>query len=666
MKKVYLIISFIFCFTSIYSQLAEDSKESYYKQLKEVFDYYDDDEFYKAISKLDELVVDYPEEPKSYFYRGMVHLEMNNYYDGRNDLIRAVDLGWTRKKEFINFLTSKKFIVDEFVKYSKFDYSLSDTNGFKITHNLCDSLQGGLRPERTCYDVYYYDLTVKVLPKTKSIDGLNKIYFKVLNDTKRIQLDLSDKLEIEFIKMNGNDLVFERICNAVFVDFNEELVANQNYELTVKYSGSPRIAPDPPWNGGFVWKNKRFKKWVGVACEHLGASSWWPCKDHLSEKPDSMTINVQVPSKYKGISNGNLISTKEIEGKYTNYEWFVSYPINSYNVTFYMGDFVNFSEEYTNRKGKYNIDYYVLPFHLETARKYYSQTKDIVKVYENLFGEYPYKDDGIAMVEAPYEGMEHQSAIAIGDSYQSDGAYFYEDTDYSYIVVHELAHEWWGNTVTMGDMADAWISEGFATYTELLFMEQTYGYKKYIRAAAEQMLYILNIWPMVGAPDVNDNSFFGGDIYNKGAAMLNNLRCDINNDTIFFGMIKSFYQNNMFKTLKTIDFINHVNNYTGKDYTEFFNKFLYDIEPPILEYEFVLKDNILRMRYKWDNVGEGFTMPFSITINEKFNYRLEGTTEYTVVSFSNVEKFYIPTEKYYNSDNISKNAFTYFWTHWTH
>jgi len=666
MKKVYLIICFVFCLLSTYSQLAEDNKGNYYERLGEILESLDNNDAYTAIIKLDELIIDYPGEPKSYYYRGMIHIGMNNYYDGRVDLIKAVDLGWKHNKNYINFLTSKKFIVDNFVKFSKFDYSLSDTNGFMIIHNLCDSLQGGLRPERTCYDVYYYDLTVKVLPKTKSIDGLNKIYFKVLNDTKRIQLDLSDKLEIEFIKMNGNDLAFERICNALFVDFNEELVANQNYELTVKYSGSPRIAPDPPWNGGFVWKNKRFKKWVGVACEHLGASSWWPCKDHLSEKPDSMTINVQVPSKYKGISNGNLKSTTEIDSKYTNYEWFVSYPINSYNVTFYMGDFVNFSEEYTNRKGKYNIDYYVFPFHLETARKYYCQTKDIVKVYENLFGEYPYKDDGIAMVEAPYEGMEHQSAIAIGDSYHSEGAYFYEDTDYSYIVVHELAHEWWGNTVTMTDMADAWISEGFATYTELLFMEQIYDYKKYLTAAAEQMFYILNIWPMVGAPDVNDNSFFGGDIYNKGSAMLNNLRCDINNDTVFFGMIKSFYHNNMFKTLKTIDFINHVNNYTGKDYTDFFNKFLYDTEPPILEYEFVLKDNILRIKYKWDNVGEGFTMPFSITINEKFNYRLEGSANYRVVSFSNVEKFYIPNEKQIDKDIISKNAFTYFWTHWNH
>lgn len=231
------------------------------------------------------------------------------------------------------------------------------------------------------------------------------------------------------------------------------------------------------------------------------------------------------------------------------------------------------------------------------------------------------------MVEAPYEGMEYQSVIAIGDGYGKNKRWNYENIDYDYLVVYELAHEWWGNTVTMSDMADAWISEGFATYSEHLFIEDKFTYEEYISAVATNMRYIINIWPMVGTKDVNDNLFLGGDIYNKGAAMLHNLRCTIDNDSILFSMIKEFYNDFKFKTIESFDFVHFVNDYTGNDYTDFFNKFLYDINPPILHYEFTLENDIIKLTYRWTDVGENFTMPFSITMNENYNHRLIGITD---------------------------------------
>ena len=662
MKKiVLLIIGFTLLTNIVYPQ---DTIKEFHTLKYEIFQDFDKKDYYGVIKKSDKLILDHPNDEQLYYNRGIAKLSLNDYYAALEDLNQATKLGSKYNRNYIKFLTSKSYVADVYTKYYSDGCSVSEENGFKPIFGLKDSLQGALRHERTCFDVYYYDLTVKVIPNKKRIEGSNIIHFKTVEKTSKIQIDLSDKFEIESIIWNGKELEYSRVYNAIFISFDEDLPINEKQSIAITYSGSPRKAPHPPWNGGFIWGKKRFNHWVGVACEHLGASSWWPCKDHLTEKPDSMSINIQVPSKYEAIANGNLRSKSAIGDKYTNFEWFVSYPINSYCVTFYMGKFVNFSEVYTNANGFYDIDYYVLPHHLELAKEYYSQTKEIVEVYEKLYGEYPYKEDGIAMIEAPYEGMEHQSAIAIGDGYGKEKRDGYEDTDYDYLVVHELAHEWWGNTVTMGDMADAWISEGFATYSEYLFIEEKYGYAEYIKANAMNMDYVMNIWPMVGIKDVNDNSFWGGDIYHKGAAMLNNLRCIINNDSVFFLLIKDFYQQNKFKTLTSSDFTEFVNEYTGDDYNDFFDKFLYDTEPPVLHYNFTLENGDLLFSYKWINVGDGFKMPFSITINNNYNLRLIATTDPKTAKIENVKSFYLPNEKRYEKDNIKRNSFTYFWTSW--
>ncbi|HEY9115914.1 MAG TPA: M1 family aminopeptidase [Bacteroidales bacterium] len=639
--------------------------QSYYN-IYEVDNLFKKREYNKIVLKTDTLLRDYPNNAQIHYAQGIAFYNLNDYYAARKSLLKAKELGFKKEKVFIDFITSKQYVIDleaEYMYPSR--YAQSNYNDWMKTFTRKDTLQGKLTPLRTCYDVYYYDLTVKILPKSKSIEGVNKIFFKTTTQTDQIQIDLFRRYIIKSITWNKRELEFKREYNAVFINFGEVLPADSNYILTIEYYGKPIEAPRPPWNGGFVWEKGRSKWWVGVACEHLGASSWWPCKDHLSEKPDSMCINIQVPKKYQAIANGNLRSSSPVDKNYTNYEWFVSYPINSYGVTFYMGDFINFNEDYISGQDTCKIDYYVLPQHLEKAEKYYERTQDIVKVFEELFGEYPYKKDGIAFVEAPYKGMEHQGAIAIGDDYNTkENDDNFKNTNYNYLIVHEFAHEWWGNTVTMSDMADAWISEGFANYSENLFLEKKFGYKQYIKASASNMRYILNIWPMVGARDVNDNSFMGGDIYSKGASMLNNLRCIINNDKVFFAMIKKFQQDNQFKTITSSDFVCFVNDYTGNDYTDFFNKFLYDDEPPVLEYSYTLENGLLSFTYKWINVGSSFTMPFSISINYSENFRIEGTTEYQTINLKDVNTFYLPNERRFNLDYLTKNSFTYYWTSW--
>ena len=658
MKKLITLTLLFALLKPVFSQNSE--------RFSEIITHLKKKEYYEGIKKIDSYLRDYPTNAPMYFNRGVAELYLSDYYSARKDLLMAKKLGITDRDKIINQVTSKKYMVDILSKAYITDCKLDSANGFKPIFSYKDTLRGMLRPERTCFDVYFYSLTVKVLPKTKSIKGVNQIYFKTTQPTKKIQIDLASNLQVNSILWKGKELKYSRIYDAIFIEFNEEIPANESHMIAVSYSGVPRVAPTPPWNGGFVWKKKKRKYWIGVACEHLGSSVWWPSKDHLSDKPDSMTINVQAPTGYQGIANGDLRSQRDMGDKYTNFEWHVSYPINCYNVTLYVGNFINFNETFTNQNGSYKIDYYVLPHHLEKAQKYYSKTKDIVAAYEKLFGEYPYKKDGMAMVEAPYTGMEHQSAIAIGDEYGEKKRRTYEDTDYDYLVVHETAHEWWGNTIAVSDMADAWLSEGFATYAEHLFIENKLGYNEYISAVAKTMQRIQNIWPVVGIKNVNDNTFIGGDIYHKGAAMLNNLRCIINNDSLFFSIIKGFYNKYKYKTIGTKEFTTYVNESTGNDYTDFFTKFLNEIDPPILQYRFKLLNRKLTFTYEWKNVGKNFSMPFCMTINNEKNIRLTGSTQSQTIEFNDVDSFYLPNEGRLDKNKITPNSFTYYWASWIH
>jgi aminopeptidase N len=662
MRKSILIFMAICLANTLSAQLFNNEMISKYN---EIINHHKKMELYEAVKKEDAFISKYGEDPGMVFNRGMAKFYMRDVNGAIIDLLRAQRLGLSSKENVINSIANKNYMVKLLTdNYIDDNDKLNANNGYKLPYTLRDTLHGALRAERTCFDVKFYRLTVKILPRKKRIEGSNDIYFKTTEKTNKIQIDLASQYKINAINWKGKELKYTRNLDAIFIEFGEYLAADEDHVITIKYEGAPRIAPSPPWNGGFVWRKKKFKHWIGVACEHLGASSWWPCKDHLSDKPDSVSINIQVPNGYQGIANGNLRSKKEIDKKYTNFEWFVSYPINTYNVTFYMGKFINFNEKFTNALGTYSLDFYVLKHQLNKAKKYYNQTKDIVKSYEKLFGEYPYMRDGIAMVEAPYAGMEHQGAIAIGDEYGETKRRNYENSDYDYLLVHETAHEWWGNTITMGDMADAWLSEGFATYTEHLFIEDKLGYNAYLSAASKSMMEVVNIWPVVGNRNVNDNSFVGGDIYRKGAAILNNLRCTMNNDSAFFKLIKDFYNARKYKISKTSDFVDFVNNYTAYDYTDFFNKFLYETEPPILEYQYNLNAGILEFKYKWTKVGQQFKMPFALCLNDNEHIRIEGNTTEKTIKLENVKSFYIPNEYRFDKNKISKNSLTYFWTNW--
>lgn len=623
-------------------------------------------EYYEALRLIYSYLSVYPNDPEMFRITAMIKYMMQDVQGSRRDIQYYRKISPTGKEDPLeNFLSREYLAKSASEGYIDENVKLLRENNYRPPVTRSDSLLGAMRPERTCFDVYFYDLRVKVFPDDKKISGRNQINFLIRENTNRIQLDLAEQFTIDSIVMDSKHLSYKRDCGALFIELPETLEPGFDKEITIGYSGKPRIAVNPPWNGGFVWETDHSgKHWVGVACEHLGASSWWPVKDHLSDKPDSMRITISVPGEYKAISNGNLRSVKDSEMKYKDYEWFVSYPINSYNVTLYMGNFIQFSDTVKNANGKYPIDFYVLKKHKKKAVGYYSKTREIIGIFEKLYGEYPFKKDGAGMVEAPFAGMEHQGAIAIGDRYGKEFQKSYSKFGFDYLLVHETAHEWWGNAVAIGDFADAWINEGFTTYTEMLLAEQVGGHTEYINSMAETMMSVLNVWPLIGKRDINDNSFLGGDIYSKGACLLHNLRCSINNDSLFLMILRDYYQKYLYRITCTDDFISLVNEYTRTDYTALFKKFLYSSEPPVLEYQFANNGGNLSFAYRWVQVDKGFTMPFCLTLNGKTCVRLEGTTEFRHYTAGGIDSFYIPTAFRFDPIIIPPCSFTYFWTSW--
>lgn len=471
-----------------------------------------------------------------------------------------------------------------------------------------DSLIGYLSPDRDCYKPYYYELSIDFNIPKKSIEGLAKIHLLATKNFKTLMLNLHPNMQVRSIQYNGENLNYRRKFTGLWLDFKSQIDSGKQIILEIKYGGKPIVAKRPPWEGGFVWKkDKKGRPWIGVACEKVGANIWWPLKDHLSAEPDSMQMTFIVPKVLTCVSNGKLIKEDSTETK-KSFTYKVSYPINTYNATFYIGHFEHFSSGYAKIDNK-RLHYYVLDYNLEKAREHFQQTRKIIQVYENTFGEYPFWRDEFKLVESPFEGMEHQTAIAYGNAYKNN-AYGID-----YIILHESAHEWWGNAISVKDYADIWIHEGMATYSEALFLEESMGHETYLNYLNFYGMLVKNKQNMEGPKDVNYWNYKDSDPYMKGALMMHSLRTCIHKDVVFFDILKSFYQTYKYQTVCTEDFIQMVNQKTGQDYHWFFKQYLNSRQVPKLVYYLDIKANSSDqvLYYKWENVAADFAMPIYIT-----------------------------------------------------
>ena len=465
--------------------------------------------------------------------------------------------------------------------------------------------------KRTCFDVKYYKLDLKIDADKKTIGGNVTMTSVLLKKQDTIQIDLYKNLKVDSIVYNTKKINFSRVEGAIFIALPNSIRAGNLFTLTISYNGKPNPAKKAPWDGGLVWKkDKQGNPWAGVACESEGASLWWPNKDDVSDEADSTDIYLNVPEILSVVSNGSYKCTKLKEQNTKTVHWHVSYPINNYNVTFYLGNYTLIADTFVSRQSRDTIkfSYYILPEHSAVAKSHFQQVKQQIDFYERAFGNYPWPKDGYKLIESPYEGMEHQSAIAYGNKFKNDG------NGFDYILLHETAHEWWGNSVTSADLSDVWLQEGFATYAEALYVEDTKGQAAYLNYLYWYRITIMNKLPVVKQTGLRYFPAKDGDVYTKGAWILHSLRNTIKNDSVFFDILKTFRTENNCKQIFTNAFVDIVNKKTQSDYNWFFQQYLYRRDVPLLEF---YKDANY-FYYRWKDVNDDFNkLPVEVNFGSK-------------------------------------------------
>jgi len=500
--------------------------------------------------------------------------------------------------------------------------------------------------------VRFYDLKVGVYPITKTIIGEVDIVFTANRDFDRLQIDLYKNLKIDSIIYRGSPVVFERLYNAVFVQL-PSIKKGATDQFTVYYQGTPIVSSNPPWSGGFIWtKDQRGRDWVAVACEGAGASIWWPNKDHLSDEPDSMMIRITVPEELFCVANGNLTDTYPVANNRRRFDWRVSYPINNYNVSINIGDYVQFSETYqAEDQTTMPLDYYVLSYNLEKAKKHFQQVNGILKCFESLLGKYPFWDDGYGLVETPYLGMEHQGAIAYGNKYMRGykGGMIPADMNWDYIIVHETGHEYFGNSISCNDHAEMWIHESFTTYLEALYVECSASYEDYLRylQVFRSKAYIKNRKPIVGPMHVNYTAFDSSDHYFKGSWVLHTIRHAIGDDELWFKLFRDFYTQFSMNHVNTETIIDWFDQRTRLNLTPIFQQYLFHPSIPKLVYSLKQKGKNLILTHQWITDVENFEMPLLVG-NPSFYQRIKVKNQKGRVNLGrmNMADFRIATDRF--------------------
>lgn len=477
-----------------------------------------------------------------------------------------------------------------------------------------DTLRGSITPEREWWDLTYYHLDIEVKPDDKFISGKNTIYYKVLTQNQIMQIDLQEPMRITKVFQDNKPRGIKRDGNVYYIMLDEQNVGDIK-SIIVHYEGYPKEAIRAPWDGGFSWKkDDNGKHFIATSCQGLGASVWWPNKDHMYDEVDSMLISVTNPKGLTNVSNGRLRQLEENTNNTVTSHWFVSNPINNYGVNINIGDYVNFSEVYEGEKGPLDMDYWVLSYNLDKAKVHFKDAPQMMKVFEHWFGPYPFYEDSFKLVEVPYLGMEHQSSVTYGNKYLK--GYLGSDLSrsgwglkFDFIIVHEAGHEWFANNITNKDIADMWIHESFTAYSENLFLDYYYGKDASADYVIGTRANVRNDKPIIGQYDVNNEG--SGDMYYKGANMLHTLRQLIEDDekwrSILRGLNETFYH----QTVTTKQIEDYISNETGKDLSAFFNQYLRDTRIPTLEYSI---DNG-ELKYRYINIVEGFDMPLEANID---------------------------------------------------
>jgi aminopeptidase N len=506
-----------------------------------------------------------------------------------------------------------------------------------------DILRGEYGRYRANNDLRHYTLDVRVDPEKKHLSGKNTIRFRMLSDDTRIQLDLYANLNVDRILHGSTALHYTRELNTVFVDFSEPLRAGREYAIDFHYSGTPL---ETGRFGGFAFrKDPDGNHWINTACQGEGASIWWPNKDQMRDEPDEgMDLRVAIPNDLVEVSNGRFLGKTDLGDGYTRWDWRVHYPINSYNVSVNIGRYVHFAE----KMGELTLDYFVLPANVEHARRQFAQTRPMLEVFEQVFGEYPFMKDGFKLIEVPYSGMEHQSAVTYGNRWAN--GYLERDwtgvgvsLKFDFIIIHESAHEWFGNAVSSADVSDMWIQEGWATYLEVIYVEHLFGPDdalKYVNGLKDK---VRNTEPIITQRGIHRTP--PADQYFKGALFLHTLRHVVNDEAKWWATLRDVYQAFKYQNIMTEELVAFMNARLGMDLTPIFDQYLRRAAIPTLELAFNAAEQT--MAYRWRAEERAFTMPIRVGLPGQWQ-TIQPTTDWQVMANDLLpEQFQVATELYY-------------------
>jgi aminopeptidase N len=479
-----------------------------------------------------------------------------------------------------------------------------------FTHQ--DTLRGSLNPDRTWWDVQHYTVSVTPDFDTKTIKGKVDIDFKVIQPYKRMQIDLQEPMALDKAFIGDTKIDYTREGNVYYLNIPAglNLKKGQVAKLALRFAGAVRVAKRAPWDGGWIFqKDEKGRPWMTVACQGLGASVWYPCKDHQSDEPDNgATLLITVPDTLMAVGNGRLIHKESFTPGTLTYRWEVKNPINNYNLVPYIGKYVNFTDTVMGEKGKLDMSYWVLDYNLEKAKEQFKQAKTMMHAFEYWMGPYPFYEDSYKLVDAPHLGMEHQSAVAYGNKYLN-GYLGRSASDWGlkwdFIIVHESGHEWFANNVTSKDLGDMWIHEGFTNYSETLFTEYVYGIQAGNEYNYSSRKGIRNDRPIIGPYGVNKEG--SGDMYPKTGNMLHSIRHAMNNDQKFREMLRYLNKKFYHQTVTTEDIQKVVSEYYGSSIEKIFDQYLRNTKIPVLEYS-ISADN-KKLSYRYTNCVDGFNLP---------------------------------------------------------
>ncbi|MFY8020149.1 MAG: M1 family metallopeptidase [Bacteroidia bacterium] len=507
----------------------------------------------------------------------------------------------------------KLLIVFVFINYSP---SFGQSN----------QLDGKLSKIRAAFDVKNYKIRLRVEPEKKYISGENEIYFKAIKTLNQIQLDLDTNIKITGIKSTSNPVNILRLGRTIILTFQSKIPQNSLYNFTVYFEGFPKIAKKAPWDGGFVFdKDSSGKPWVGMACEGEGASMWLPCKDTWDDEPDQMQMELEVPQGLMGISNGRLTGSEKLNDAYERFRWNVTYPINHYNISINIGDYAHIHDLHTRPNlESLSLDYYVLRYNEQKAKKHFEQSKYMLRCFEKYFGPYPFQNDGYKLVETPYWGMEHQSCVAYGNNYKNN------DFGFDFIIIHESGHEWFANSITAKDKADMWIHESFTTYMESLFVECMAGPERAKDYLIMQKPKINLKYPMLG----ERGQFYhhaDNDIYYKGTWMLHTLRNMVDNDTLWQNTLYEFHQTFQYKTILTEDIVRYFSKRLKMPLKQFFKNYLEYAEIPVFEYYILHKNGLHELHYRLLSPNSNLELPLQAQVSKSRFDMITATPQWQII-----------------------------------